>query len=109
MLAISTNLIDATTAAVAQAGTSVAPATVPADNTHTMVVLNPSNTQTVYLNFGTAGGALPPATSVNILPGNSLSVAIGALSSRPTSGSDIIFDATGAVDVRVFYLNGSAS
>lgn len=95
-MAISLNLIDATTAAVTIVGTSVAPASVPADNTHTMVVLNPSSTQTVYMNFGTAGGALAPATSVNILPGNSLSVAIGALSDRPSSGSDLIFEATGS-------------
>ena len=106
-MAISQNLIDATTAAVATAGTSVAPATVPPDNCHTMVVLNESTSNTLLINFGSSGGALSQDTSVNVLPQTSLSLAIGSLSQRAASGANVIFDATGnSTNARIFYLNG---
>ena len=108
-MALSTNLIDATTASPT-AGTSVAPATSISDNTHTVVVLNPDSANTVYMNFGAAGGALSANNSVNILPQTSVSFAIGTLSQRAATGSNMIFDASaGTIDVRIFYVNGVSS
>ena len=109
-MAISLNLIDATTAVVASAGTSVQPTLAIPDNTHTMVVLNPDAAQTVYMNFGTPGGALGANNSVNILPNTSLSLAVGTRSDRAASGTNAIFDCSGGnVDGRIFYVNGASS
>jgi hypothetical protein len=108
-MALSSALIEATSASVTSPGTSVAPTITPKDNTHTLVILNPSTTATVLVGFGTAGAALPQASSVNVLPNTSLSLSIGTLSQRASAGTDIIFDGTGAVDVRIFYVNGTTS
>lgn len=106
-MADSFKLVDATTASVAASGTSVAPTQTLFDNTHTMVILNPDSTNTVLFDYGTPGGALDPATSVNILPKTSVSIACGTLGQRPTIGDDMRFDTTaGAIDVRIFYVNG---
>lgn len=106
-MANSFNLIDATTASITNSGTSVAPALQIPDNAHTMVILNPDAANTVLFSYGTPGAALNAATSVNILPQTSVSIAVGTLGERPTAGTDAVFDSSaGSIDVRIFYVNG---
>jgi len=100
-MAVSYNGFDGTNAPVATPGTSVAPALAPPDNCTQAVLLNPSTTATVYFALASPGGALSADTSGWILPSTSISIAVGTLGI-----SDLVFDATGAVTVRIVYVNG---
>lgn len=109
-MAISRNMFDATVAVVAASGTSVVPALEIPDNCHTVIILNPDATNTVLVGLGVAGGALPLASSAPVPTQSSLSLVVGALNQRASSGTDLIFDTTaGAVTVNVIYVNGIQS
>ena len=102
-----------TTALVAASGTSVAPAVMPGENTHSMMVYNPAGAGDLFFNFaGGAGGALVKDASHVVAAGVSLTFGVGPRSAR-AGGADIetglAFDcdaAAAGVTARVTYLNG---
>jgi len=103
-------MFDGTVAVVASSGTSVEPVLEIPDNCHTVVILNPDTTNTVLVQLGTAGGAIPAANAAVIPPSATLSLVVGTLSQRASSGANLIFDTNaGAVTAQLIYVNGVSS
>jgi hypothetical protein len=104
-----TGMIQGTTATVAAAGTSVSPVNEIPDNCHTVVIYNESGAQTIYVGVGTAGPALPAATSVHIPKETSLTLSVGAKSVRANPGF-LVYDCNAASAVaRITYVCGISS
>jgi hypothetical protein len=106
-MALSTNLIDHTTATVVAAGTSVAAVLAVPDNCHSILVINPTTGAgaiTIYVGNGTAGGALTIANSTPIPAGGSVAFGISSQSRRP-GPANFIYDAAGATVVPITYIN----
>ena len=109
-MAVSPNIFIATTATVAAAGTSVAPASAPPDNCHTVVIYNEDTSQILFVSLGAPGGALTQATSINVPPSTSITLAIGPLSQRASAGDNFIYDCDAVSAVaRITYVNGRPS
>ncbi len=107
-MAISNKPLIGTVASVT-AGTASAPTTDVYDNTHTVVVYNPSGTADVYVAF-TDDASIPAATAVKIPPTSSMTLPIGTISQRPASGS-LKFDCSAGTvnNIAITYLNGLSS
>ena len=111
-MAISTEVAVGETIAIAAPGTSVAPTLDVPDNCNEIVMLNLDSTETVYVGLGTPGGAVAPGSALfHLIPGLAPGFVwtIGVLDTRPGTVTDaakkLVFDATGACNVRVTYLN----
>lgn len=114
-MAISLKPAQGVVVTVAVAGTAVAPAIALPDNCHTLIAYNTSGAATAYLAFVPTSGAFSTASAVAIPPQASVTLALGALSQRPSGGaggiSDSLFlDATvnGTV-VNLTYVNGTTT
>jgi len=113
-VAFLTQTLLAQTVSVAAAGTSVAPSTLPAENTHTLIVRNES-TASIFFGFVAAGGALVKNDSVVVPAGASAVRGIGARSAR-AGGADVelamAFDTdpiSAPAVIRLEYLNGRSN
>lgn len=99
----------AQTVSVAASGTSVAPGTLPGENTHTLIVKNESLVD-IYFKFAPAGAALEKISSTVVGPGASVTRGFGTRSMR-AGGPDVEVlafdtDPSGVPSViRVEYLN----
>ena len=111
-MALSTSTQVTTRAAVAAAGTSVAPGTPIPDNCHTVIFLNRSSAQIIVIGQGTAPAAVPDNGSNPVVPiGASLTWKIGVKTERLDDLTDMIFDTVGgaAADCDITYLCQSAA
>ena len=92
------------TSAACTAGTSVNPSDAVPDNCHTIIIYNEDATNTILVNTGTAGGALPQATSTTVPPQGSITLAIGVRSER-VGLFDFIYDCdAGTATARITYV-----
>jgi len=92
------------TSASCSAGTSVNPSNAIPDNCHTVIIYNEDTTNTILINTGTAGGALAKATSSNVPPQGTLTLAIGVRSER-VGLFDFIYDCdAGTATARITYV-----
>lgn len=85
-------------------GTSVLFPTQPPDNCDTLLVTNPSATETVYVGFVTVPEALVPGVnSQRVFPLSVLTLGIGSVPQRDTI-TNLAVDATGTVTPEVSYV-----
>jgi hypothetical protein len=105
MALYTTATIQATSAACT-AGTSVNPTGAVPDNCHTIIIYNESAANKIFVNTGTAGGALAEATSVNVPSSSSMTIAMGVKSER-VGAYDFIYDCNaGTATARITYVCG---
>lgn len=107
-MATSKNTVDFQRVQVAGAGTSVALATQPYDNTHTVIFFN-RGANPLLISYGVAGGAIAPGAGADLPVGAALTWALGAVTSRPGGpASTIIVDSVGgAGDCSVQFINAT--
>jgi len=110
MAAPSPTMLSFATAAVAAPGTSVAPSAGVPDNCHSILVTNPSTTETGLVGQGTPGAALVAGTNAQrVGPDRTLTLGVGTDRSRGRvdqaiqAGSGLIFDATAALTLEITY------
>jgi len=108
-MAISNQVAVGTYAAVVSAGTAVTPNIAPYDNTHTIMVYNPDTTNTIYVAFLTTGTSIPIGDAIFVPPNASITLAIGARSSRPPLGTFSVDASAGTPTARITYINGLQS
>lgn len=116
-MGVYTATLTVTTASVAAIGTSVSPAVIPADNTHTIISRNRSSTATAYVSTGAVGGAagagvgfpIPPLSTLTLYVGMAPVRAAGTMDNSSVAGSGLRFDADGVCTIDVMYLNGSGA
>ena len=105
-MAIYTTATTQATSASCTAGTSVNPTNAIPDNCHTVIIYNENATNTILINTGVAGGALPQATSINVPTQASITLGIGVRSER-VGAYDFIYDCTaGTAVARITYVCG---
>lgn len=105
-MAIYTTATIQATSAACSAGTSVNPASAIPDNCHTVIIYNENASNIILVNTGTAGGALPQATSINVPTQSSLTLAVGVKSDR-VGAYDFIYDCNaGTATARIAYICG---
>jgi hypothetical protein len=109
-MSVSFKPAEGTTASVA-AGAPVQAVDPLPDNCHTIIVYNPSGTDTALIGWAQNAGAFDPTRAVRVGPGASLTLAISALSGRALINGDVPFyDITaGVATLEITYVNASTT
>ena len=106
-MATSTKAVDGIQVVVAAAGTVVAAAPQPYENTHTIVVYNTTAAVDGYVNWQTGSAAMAATGAVVVPGGGSITLSIGAKSGRVPAGTDTLqFDGSAPCTFQVTYVNG---
>ncbi len=106
-MATSTKAADGIQVVIAAAGTVVAAATQPFDNTHTLVIYNATAAVDGYVNWQTGAAAMAATGAIVVPGGGSITLSIGAKSERVPPGTNTLqFDGSAPCTFQITYVNG---
>jgi len=104
------NPIHSFSTTVSSSGTAVELNPQPYDNTHTVLIFNPS-ANNVFLRYQTNTAAINVGNGAQIPATSSLQLVLGPKSTRPSAGAETLrVDASsGSTVINVTYINGTSS
>jgi hypothetical protein len=105
-MATSTKPADGIQVVIAAAGTVVAAATQPYDNTHTLVIYNATAAVDGYVNWQTGAAAMVATGAIVVPGGGSITLSIGPASERVTTTDTLQFDGSAPCTFQITYVNG---